>query len=351
MEFEMLWHVSNVVGCGFLIHRRGRMKMSLKSKITGTTKADKDFKEILQSVKPNSGDYYTLSGKRAFSDDYNLIVPNTLSNQYDASLVGMAFDYLARFRIAQILKIPDAVRGMAALDGFKRISNHEDILHVFESWFNEIVKFIKNKSMPVTGLFEISVHLAKLEQINRAGTKIENINTDYLLYEPASQEVIDDIGNLMMLFEKTFMNPIINKKSKVDFNPHFGVSSSLVGADADILIDGTLYDFKTTKEKSLKTNDNLQMIGYYLLNEFATYLDIEYDDIGIERVAFYKARFGEVEYYDVRKHLSYENLKPKLIELAKYFRENQRDLKWSMWSDIAALKERLKKMANGDIDW
>ncbi|WP_279401705.1 hypothetical protein [Piscibacillus salipiscarius] len=36
------------------------------------------------------------------------------------------------------------------------------------------------------------------------------------------------------------------------------------GADADVFIDDTLYDFKTTKYNEFNQLDNLQLLGYFL---------------------------------------------------------------------------------------
>ncbi|UOK56148.1 hypothetical protein MGI18_14015 [Bacillus sp. OVS6] len=49
-------------------------------------------------------------------------MPNKLPNpQHQSSLVGTAFDYLARFRIAQFLKRVDVINGMVSLNGFKKL--------------------------------------------------------------------------------------------------------------------------------------------------------------------------------------------------------------------------------------
>ncbi|MEH7455630.1 hypothetical protein V7178_24570, partial [Gottfriedia acidiceleris] len=103
-------------------------------------------------------------------------------------------------------------------------------------------------------------------------------------------------------------------------NPEFGIGSLLVdGADGDLFIDGTLYDFKTTKKSSLDKKDNLQLIGYYLLNELSietfSVAPPEYTPIDINRIAFYKARYGEIEYYDVSKYLSNRDVIQKIKEI------------------------------------
>ncbi|WP_410994614.1 hypothetical protein [Bacillus paranthracis] len=46
--------------------------MSLLTKIDAKTKRDKEFKDILVSIEPNKEDYYMLSQKQPFSDEYQL---------------------------------------------------------------------------------------------------------------------------------------------------------------------------------------------------------------------------------------------------------------------------------------
>ncbi|MDQ7860324.1 hypothetical protein RCO48_02410 [Peribacillus frigoritolerans] len=61
--------------------------------------------------------------------------------------------------------------------------------------------------------------------------------------------------------------------------------------------------------------DNLQLIGYFLLNELAIETMsgelLGYRHIDINRIAFYKAQYGEIEYYDVREYLPYRDVRQK----------------------------------------
>lgn len=327
--------------------------MSLTSKINGTTKKDKQFKEILLSIEPQKEDFYNLSKKAPFSDEYDILVPSTLTNK-DSSLVGTAFDYLARFRIAQFLKKEDVIQGWTAFYGFERLNFTEEHTNykLFFKWVDKILEYINNNSKPITHLIEIAVHLAKLEQIVRIGMRKENVNIDYIFLETTSEEIIKELQNLMVVFEEKFMiKEIINKKSKVFFNPDFGISSALVsGADADIFIDGTLYDFKTTKNKVLNKKDNLQIVGYFLLNSLTNNVrDVlgigSYFDMDIKKIAFYKARFGEVEYYDIDKYVTLENSRMQQLirEMARYFSKNPGNLRAKFLFDYDEIKDYLNE--------
>jgi hypothetical protein len=229
--------------------------MSLTSKIN----KDKVFKEILLSVRQKKEDYNTLSKNEPFSDKYNIYAPNNLSNpQSDSKLVGTAFDYLARLRIGQFLKRKDMEMIEVSKRGFYKLMHRPEYkirnlesLQPYLSWFYQIKDFLNDCSIPISNLYEIAVHLAKLEHIKRRRvTKEEILDVDYLLFEPSPKEIIDDLNNLMSVFEEKFMIPkVIKKKSEVVFNPDFEIGSLLVnGADADLFLDGTLYDFKTKRE-------------------------------------------------------------------------------------------------------
>ncbi|WP_191565976.1 hypothetical protein [Metabacillus idriensis] len=66
------------------------------------------------------------------------------------------------------------------------------------------------------------------------------------------------------VFIERFMLPhVITPKSNVVFNPHFGIASkSCGGADADIYVDGTLYDFKTSKLTGYRWKEIAQIFSY-----------------------------------------------------------------------------------------
>ncbi|WP_053361368.1 hypothetical protein [Bacillus sp. FJAT-27251] len=334
--------------------------MSLKSKLAGKTKEDKAFREIVLSVEPNKGDYYTLSGKNPFSDEYILRVPNELKNIHDSSLIGTAFDYLARFRIAKYKKYEYVTSNLVAYHGIYKLRNLPHIQEYYHGKYKPWEKKIKEVVMSrkrLTELYEIAVHLAKLEQIARAGVKPADVDLDYLFNEPAPADIMNELEMMMVVFEENFMIPkIIKKSSFVSFNPNFGIGSLLVeGADADIYINGTLYDFKTTKSKALQKNDNLQMIGYFLLDELSNYSGSEEYDFGnynsIDRIAFYKARYGEVEYYDVRERFTPHLLKKKLIELAEHFKGNEGSLKGYIGSgDKRGALRKLEKLRKGEFE-
>jgi hypothetical protein len=101
----------------------------------------------------------------------------------------------------------------------------------------------------------------------------------------------------------------------------------------------------------LNKDDNLQLIGYFLLNELAieTMSDqlLGYRRIDISRIAFYKARFGEIEYYDISKYLPYRDVRQKIKAIIIHFK----DKKVSPLSFLAldGVKSILEEIRNAEI--
>ena len=121
----------------------------------------------------------------------------------------------------------------------------------------------------------------------------------------------------MNVFDDSFLNKVVATNSNVIFNPSFGICSTAVrGADADIFIDGVLYDFKTTKYYSYNSKDIQQIISYYLFSRINTkmydskssFVSYDYDCTNIDRVSIYLARYGEINYLDI------DLINPVLIE-------------------------------------
>ena len=93
-----------------------------------------------------------------------------------------------------------------------------------------------------------------------------------------------------------------------------------------IYIDGTLYDFKCTKREGYVWKDVAQILGYYLLDCISKDnkdRENDLDKYEIRRIAFYKARFGEVEYYDVSRESYSQTIKEFEKMFWKYVRKRE----------------------------
>ena len=309
--------------------------MSLTSMLSGKEDHLKEFQNIIRFRIPKKSDFFTLSNNNAFSKkEYRSRAPYVLKNQYNASVVGIAFDYLARIMIARVLgNIEDkegAYKNLIAEKGLNIISkvlkNHKEtmskIIIKYEKSLLKIENYVRNEK-PVKDLIPIAYFFAKLEQTYRSGIPPIDIK-ESLLGEPSS-DITADLANICNVFQSEFIDKgLVTFNSKVIFNPNFGAASMLVGgADGDIYIDGVLYDFKTTKYVGYKWKEIAQLLGYFYLNQLSKEmkrLGVPYpeDEMTIETVAFYKARYGEIEAFDVSAYDS-NFIKEVVMELVNYF--------------------------------
>ena len=338
--------------------------MSLSSKLAGKNFEDKELQKILKEILPKKEQFKTVSGREAFSTNTVDKAPYNLSNKYYSSLVGIAFDYLARFTVAHIITenkekaylnlVSDSalnilkksledklyknieekyIEGLVMVMEYihiqgGKLQDKDFMKHINDFVFKAYIKFIKKVSwenywinkeykMDIEELIKYTCFLAKLEQITRSGMLPENPNT---LLDDIEQEIIVDIKQLYDIFVKNFTN-IVYTDSLVIFNPKFGELSSLLvgGADADIYIDGTLYDLKVKKYNGYKWQDVAQLVGYYILSLITIIFKEENSELSkypITRLAFYKGRKGEVEYIDV-KDIGSKNIISALKKLDK----------------------------------
>lgn len=242
-----------------------------------------------------------------------MYVPYELTNNYYSTIIGITFDYLARFQIAQVLEIckEDVFNHIVAKNFFNKYKEIVDsnILKDLERKYKEslkyIRKFIYSENKVDCNMINQVFFLARLEQCWRGNRLPDNINT---LFNLPYDEIVDDLIKLSKTFEDAFVRKVVNPNSVVRFNPTFGKCSYMIGgADADIYIDGVLYDFKTSKKHGYKGKDIQQLMSYYIFSKINIdneHLDSSFVRFGkkpyhVNRVAIYLARFGEINYIDI----------------------------------------------------
>ena len=319
--------------------------MSVKSILSGTGYNDKEFQSIVKTIIPPKNCFKTLSGEPAFSK-YSIVVPGTENSIYEASLVGTAFDYLARAMVARELldKKEKSTLGYIAVRNLEEIKSkvtHQEYRLLYnktvtvltdfidfiysnntycpdnlftvctepewDAWLKYMNKATSSTFSPIKNIMEIidgAVYFAELEHIFRSGIMPEKGVSSLLQDKPV--HIKNDLSELCKEFEKKFINQgLVNPNSVVVFNPNFGTASCICGgADADIYIDGTLYDFKTGKSTGYTWQEIAQLLTYFLLDIFANNneaVDVPSDlaEFRINNIAFYRARFGQVEFCNI----------------------------------------------------
>lgn len=172
-------------------------------------------------------------------------------------LVGTAFDYLLRFYIKYHNPSAFTSRWVAdsAVELIKKIPELFTKTSSILQHCKEIYEgYLKSGEMN-DEVIKSTIYLAQLDPIFRAGKIDKKLGV-------VDKEDIEDLNALICNVEpRTF-----KAKKLCALNPTFGEGSILVGgADADLLIDDTLIDVKTTKYFKLEKSYYHQLIGYYIL--------------------------------------------------------------------------------------
>lgn len=288
--------------------------MSFVQTIKDKFDSNEVLKQILTSIAPRKEDYKTLSNKKPFSMEYELYEPSLVTEE-NRKIASMSFSYIVRFRIAQLVGRKDVTDAMIAEQGYRNMSKRPEFIRKrieknepYRSWMYDIHDVVTEPLLPISRLYSIAVHLAYLEEMIREELSVNTVvNVDKVLFDPIPEDIIEDLDPLLFEFDVKFMTAeIIHEESNIIFNPHFGVASLLVdGADADVFIDGTLYHLDLSEDNTWSEERNLRLIAYYIFNKIAQAtasdtLGFNYRPMEIERLACYKARYGEIEYIDMK---------------------------------------------------
>lgn len=273
--------------------------MSLTSLLKSNTETGDLLREVISMVEIDKNE---LSKQVAGAE---IKAKYLLRNHSLASQVGTAFDYLARF----VLKHYQAkVNGIAYNEEY--VANHglKILLHYttnennkYEETYNKALEILDNylKGDNSPEIFKrvigISVYFAKLESIYRNGYTLEKENSlRYKIDNLVEQELINQIELFINVFEEKFN--IKSKPNTIHYNPTFGVCSYAVGgADADVIINDTLIDFKSSKYLKSIDEDYKQLVGYYLFSKVIN------APTNVNKVCLYFSRYGKFVQYEFNK--------------------------------------------------
>ena len=318
----------------------------------------------ITQVTPKKNEFISLGGGPCFNKNQKCLVPYGLPSPQLATRCGVAFDYLARFLVAQKVKsykddalselVAERVFTMSSTKWFGYEIERDNGLSWYRSVLEEISNAITEDRVLSQHVVECCVLLGKMEQEKRGGrTK----NPKFELTEE-DDLVVRELMLLASVFQDTFV-PLIDEKSEIIFNPTFGESSRMIGgADADIYINGVIYDFKVHKENKWSLADARQLIGYYVLDSIAK--DVKdaqnkLKSVPVKKVALYNARYGEIAFYDIARCNPFDIQKAKEEIRFQYLKYG---LQWCEEKDIEKLGVPLsteelqwcKEFTQDDID-
>ena len=248
---------------------------------------------------------YCPNTKRLLSDarrqirKSDIILPN---EDVQWSTIGTAIDYRIRYYFGVT---PN--HELVAHRGAQLLSRDEDGKFDFSlrpehvAFFCSLDDFLTANSPAGTKLSEpvedelnrYCVVLALMEVIFRAGpmrdtTRWDDYPDAESLLSIPPPHWIDDMRELSWKFyddhSSLFSLPCI-------LNPNFDGSHDVGGADADLLVDGTLIDVKTTKQNAIDPKWIWQLLGYVLLDYSERHQ--------IRSIGLYMARHGILFKWDI----------------------------------------------------
>lgn len=294
--------------------------MSLTSTLSSTENTAKEFKKILSFITPNSYEFRTFSENLAFSKNYTAISPYPLKHPIEARLVGVAFDYLARFILSRYTNTKIDLNSLYCSDALNIISDSH-IHDKFHRHIDIIDQFHIGRANNLDVVSSV-VFFSHLEYVARSGVYDQKIYDS--LYRIPADYIVQDLITQGNVFYKNFLRSgLVKPDSHITYSPTFSHDLTLAvgGIDSDICIDQVLYDLKTTKSHAYSKNYATQLISYYLFHLLDKLLydktDLQYHHI--TRIALYKSRFGEIEYFDI-SNLKHRMLTETLLALNIHYR-------------------------------
>ncbi len=259
------------------------------------------------------------------SEKKDIIVPLPDTTSSYSGEIGTAFDYLFRFNLERINQNKIIKKDWVAEDGYawvmapfwiskkktiqigyknkstvNRIQFEEFLTNIFDKAKLDYQKFI-NDGIVNDELIKSCIILAKFDVKVRSGitdTNFDNINNIE----------VEEIHKLISVVPWK----LFKAKSCCYINPSFGTKASYVcSADADLIIDSTLIDIKTTKRLIIRREDLNQIIGYFLLSLIG---GINKNiPVNINKIGFYYVRYGELLIYDVSEYFNKSEFDERIV--------------------------------------
>jgi hypothetical protein len=106
------------------------------------------------------------------------------------------------------------------------------------------------------------------------------------IVEKPSKFLVDEIKQIYNVTDWSHFKA----KKQCILNPTLGSSKKKVSGDADLIIDDTLFELKTSKHFILKRNDFNQLLAYYFLSTIN--VKLKSGGVAIKKIGIYLPRFN-----------------------------------------------------------
>ena len=305
--------------------------MSLTSLITGNT-----------PVRQKLADWFP---KPRLPLKGELIVPSVAKNR---SLIGIAYDYLLRFHLERAMPYAKGSRWIAQTTLNKlRQHGHRGGVLVGDELFpvSDVARLVdvmiedaeEHRGRFLAGgplsrkLIQSALDLAHCDVYHRIGRLDARFGC-------SAHD--DEILELRRLVRATPLESFTAKETCL-LNPDFGAGSTRIGgADADLLLDETLIDVKTTINLQLRVENWRQLIAYAALNEHFP-MGGGYEPRPIRTIGVYFARHGLYACWPLRHLVSGDRFAPFALWLANYANSCYADRLERQVRHLSVLRRRL----------
>ncbi len=223
-------------------------------------------------------------------------------------LIGTAGDYCLRFYVKYINPQAEEDEGGWVAERALRVLERRGENHLYELG-NVVVADARRNYLNFleTGKFsdellKSALLLGKLDPFTR--------RSDYIVenLQAIDKEDIADLWNLINIVDPN----LFRTQGRVLLNPDFGPASLAVkGADADLILDDCLIDFKTTIKLALERKAFDQLLGYYTLSVIERQFEPEIEPIN--QLGIYFSRYGYLHEFKVEEVIN-PNTFPQFVK-------------------------------------
>lgn len=189
--------------------------MSLSGLLKGCGERERAFQEILRSFLPEPKQFYTASGHKAFSKEYQLRAPAAQAlERRDVAFVGTAFTNLAEVMVARavergkraVLSFPLAFKGLELAT--EKLGSAEVVKQQLKDFFTasvlKVERFVKGGES-IEKILPACYYLSKLEQLSGLYQDVWPKNIPAYLKAREQRELVADLERLCGVFNHVFI--------------------------------------------------------------------------------------------------------------------------------------------------
>ncbi|SOC21424.1 hypothetical protein [Thalassospira xiamenensis] len=225
--------------------------------------------------------------------EQELLAPPT--SEY-SSAVGIAFDYLVRFRLTRdvMQNLPSSPvvvheEQWVAENAVQMMPDIPQYARHYDKWFNWITAarrlfndYINGNENDIARVVKCCQYLGNMDMLARRG--------EFNPFFKARDCIQDELLTLNANFDPV---RLFNPKAEVVLNPAMVAGPLVEGADGDLFIDDTLYEMKTTRKLGYSSATLREMVGLKILSDIEGIYVADRQRITpkIDKFAVYFARF------------------------------------------------------------